>query len=516
MVGELQKSGNLTGLFMAEEESLGVLPASPKWYEREPNSYSDFGGDFAMSTRTFITHDRQHGRGEVADNNPTGGFQEDFTLTNMVNPMQAFLFADAHEKPSTAPLNGSAVVITGAVAADDQYTAASGLGSFLVGHIVYASGFGVTDNNGINRVTTVAAGALTMASPLEDEASPPAGAFLQAVGFQFGSADLTLTLFDDRVVLTTTAGDFTTLGLIAGEWIGVGGDSTTTRFADTGANAPFWGQIDAIAAKTLTLRKTSGVQETNAGTGKTIQIWFGTVIKNEDDCEIIKQRSYTLERQYGCGDDAEAEYVGGAVANQITVTVPTPAADAKVTVDLAFIGCVSYERTVEDGGPLTSGTRIAGFNEPAFKPGLDVYEHKLAVVDPTELNPTKLVAYNSQASLVVNNNLGGNKAIEVFGNSGINIGEFTVSGNLTAYFPGVVVARKVRQGAELTWHLILTKANAAVIMDIASIGLGGARASVEANAAVTLPLDTAAGKGKYGYTLLTNFFRYAPAALMAQ
>lgn len=515
MAGELQKSGNLTGLYVAEEESLGTLPAAPVWYEREPNSYADFGGNFGMTQRRPITHDRQHYKGEVSDNNPSGGFQEDFTLTNMLWPFQAFLFADAREKPSTVPLNDLPVAITAVDAAN--YNAVAGLDRFMVGHIVFADGFDLPDNNGINVVTAAAAGALTMASPLDAEAAPPAGASLRAVGFEFGAGELGITVLDDRVVLAYAgAVDLNLLELVPGEWIGVGGDDTITRFADTGDNAPFYGQVDEVTADAITLRKTTGVQVTNAGAGKTIQIFFGTVVKNEDDCELITMRSFTLERQYGCGEDAEAEYVGGAVANQLTVTVPTPAQDAKVTVDLGFIGCTSYERTVADGGPLTTGTRVGALNEPAFKPGLDVYQHKLSVIDETTLNPTALVGYNADASLVVNNNLAGNKAIETFGNAGINIGEFNVTGSLTAYFPGVEAARRVRQGADLNWHLILTKAKTAVILDIASIGLGNARATVEANAPVRLPLDTAAGKGKYGYTLLATFMRYVPAALMAK
>lgn len=513
MVGELQKSGNLTGLYEAEETSLGVLPETPIWREREPNSYNDFGGNFAMTQRKPITHDRQHPKGQVSDNSPTAGYQEDFTLTNMARPFQRFLFADAREKATTQPLNGDAVVITAVNDAPDSFVAAAGLSVFKVGHIVYSSGFTDPDNNGINIVTAVAAGLLTVASPLVDEAAPPAGAFLEAVGFTFGAGDVTLDAFADRVELNITDTDATTLGLIEGEWIGVGGDDASTKFA---LNAPFYGQIHSIAAGKIVLRKTTGVQVDDAGAAKTLQIWFGTVIKNEDDCDLIKLRSITLERQYGCGDDAEAEYVGGAVANQVTVTVPTPAADAKITVDLGYIACTSYERTNEVDDEILEGTRIASLNEPVFMPGLNVYQHKLAVIDPTTLNPTALVGYNSEASLVVNNNLAGNKAIETFGNAGINIGEFTVTGSITAYFPGVAAARRVRQGADVTWHLILTKSNAAVIMDIASLGLGKARATVEANTPVKLPLDTAAGKGQYGYSLLTTFMRYVPAALVTE
>jgi hypothetical protein len=45
------QNGSLTSLYAAEEVSPGVLPGSPIWVEREPNSYADFGGAYTMSRR---------------------------------------------------------------------------------------------------------------------------------------------------------------------------------------------------------------------------------------------------------------------------------------------------------------------------------------------------------------------------------------------------------------------------------------------------------------------------------
>lgn len=510
----LHKSGNLTGLFQAQETELGVLPETPVWQEREPNSYGDFGGSFAMTTRKPITHDRQSGKGEVSDNNPTVTYNEDLTLTNFIAPMQDFLFADAREKPSSAPLNGTRRTITAVDAT--TFTAAAGLAAFLPGHIVLASAFGEPSNNGIDIVTAAASGTLTVAGPRTVEAAPPADARLDAVGFMFAAGACTLTVDTDSVVLGGLAIDPATLELVLGEWLGVGGDTALTRFAEPGSanNYPFYGRVAEIGADFIRLDKTTGVQVTDAGAAKQIQIFFGTVIKNEDDCALIKMRSSTFERQYGCGDgDTEAEYVGGSVANQITINVPTPGADAKVNLDVAYVSTVSYERTATEG--LLAGDRVLALNEPAYKPGINVFRNRLAVIDEATLNPTPLVAYNQSMTMVINNNAGGNKAIETFGNSAINIGDFAVTGSLASYFNGVETVRRVREGADLTWDLILTRNNHAVVFDLASVGLGQAKAAVAANEPITVPLDAAAGKGKFGYTMLTSFFRYVPTQLVA-
>lgn len=513
------QNGSLTSLYAAEEATPGVLPANPIWEEREPNSYADFGGAYTMSRRSPLTHDRQGRRGEVSDNSPTIGYQEDLTPTNMIRPMRSFLFAEARQRPSTAPINDPVpVVITNTTAA--QFNAAAGLDRFRIGHIVKPRGFAEPGTNDAIRVVT-AAGALQLTvapGGMTPEADAPDDAVLEAVGFQFAAGDLTLTVLADGIILTTDmAGvDFTTMDFVPGEWHFIGGDTAVTRFGEPGAdNAPFYAQLDTVTPTVLAYRKTTGVQVTNAGAAKTIQIFFGTVVRNEDDCELIREITFTHERQYGCGVGAEAEYVQGDYANQMTITVPTPAADAKVTVDLGFIGLTSFERTTDEDLLSDGDVRIAAPNEPAFKPGLDVYQQKLTVLDPGTLNPSPLVAYSSTSSLTINNQLSGIKAVETFGNAGVSIGELMVTGSITGFFTGVSQSRPVRLGKEATWHLILTKANSAIIFDIASLSLGNGRSAVAANTPVTIPLDTAAAKGKHGYSLLVTFLRYVPAVGMA-
>lgn len=510
------QDGNQTGLFVTEEVTPGVLAANPVWYEREPNSYSDFGGNFAMTARMQLTHDRQHGRGEVTDNNPTAGWSEDLTPMNMRRLMQGYLYADAREKPSTNPLNGTRVLLTSVDPANKQFKAAAGLGSFLVGHIVLAEKFADPGNNLLGVVTAVAAGALTIGAEttMVADASPSTSAEVNAVGFQFAPGGVALSLPQGSLLLTAAVGGMLALGLTPGEWV-------AASFSDPSVNAPFYGRIAALTDTTITFDKTTGVQVADAAAGKTLSLYFGTVVRNESDCTLIKTRSYTMERQYGCGVGVQSDGVQGWVPDQLTITIPTPGNDSKVTFELTGKANTSYERLATEGvlAGAVGSTIQAAANEPCFKPGLDVYQNKLAVIDPSTLNPTALVSYNSEGTLVINNNTAANKAIEVFGNSGQNVGEFNVTGTLNAYWTDERAARAVRQNAELTWHLILTKnsqgAPRAVIFDVASLGLGNGRATVAANTPVKIPLDSSAGRGKFGYTLLTTFMRYVPPALLA-
>lgn len=518
----MSQSGNLTGLYLAEELSLKVLPgvngADAVWYEREPNSYGDFGGEYAMTTRNPITHDRQRRKGAVTDVDPSGGWNEDLTANNFPWLMQGFLFADAREKPSTQPLNGTRRVISGVTASNDQYATVGGATLFDAGYLVFASGFSVAANNGLKQVATVAAGVVGVVEALTDEAAPPSAAKLQAVGFQFASGSISLDAASDNLRLLSSGTDLTTLGLSVGEYIFIGGDATANRFADTGNNAPFYARISAIAAGGLTFDKTTGVQADDPGTGKTIRIFFpNRIVRNEEDCTLIKMRSYTMERQYGCGaGQVEADYITGSVPNEMTINIPTPGADAKVNVDVSFVGMGVTERSQVEG--VMAGTRVGSLGEGFFSTGLNVYQNKIAIVDPATLNPSSLVSYLSEATITVTNNIGGNKAIGNFGNWSANIGSFDVGGSSTGYWvlgQGATISRAIRNSTDATWHLILTKQNAAVVFDMPLISLGGGRPAIEANTPVTIPLETMAAKGTAGYTLMTCFFPYVPTVAIA-
>lgn len=494
---------NVTGLAFAEEASLKTLPGSPVWYELEPNSYTDFGGEISNVARNPINASRQRKKGTIVDLDASGGFNTDITAKNMQRLLQGFFFADAREKFSTQPINGTAIPITNVDGVGEDYEAASGLDGFLAGQLVLASGFTNAANNGVKTVSSAAAASLVVAEDLVDEAAPPSDAKLDVVGFQAASGDLNITASASSIVMDSTALDFTTLGLTVGEWIFVGGDTAATRFVN---NEPGYARIKSIAANALAFDDTTWTPVTETGTGLTIRLFFGMVLRNEKTAALIKRRSFQLERSLGeDSNGTQSEYLEGAIANEFTLNIPQ--AD-KLNADLTFVAMDNVQRDGLTG--LKSGTRVAAGSEDAFNTSSDIYRIKLNVVDPVTLNPTALFGYVSEGNIAINNNVTPNKAVAVLGAFDATAGDFEVSGSITAFFTEVAAVQAVRNNSDVALNFIAAQNNLGFVYDIPLLALGGGRVNVEKDAPITIPVDTNAAECAAGYTLLSTFFAYLP------
>jgi hypothetical protein len=502
-----KQDSNLTGLSFAEESSLGTLPGTPIWYGLEPNSYSDFGGQIATVARNPINATRQRKKGTVTDLDASGGFNQDLTQNNLTRLLQGFFFADLRQKPSSSPVNGTHVAMTAITAAADDYTAASGLPTTIVsGHLLLASGFGVAANNGLKVANgTSTATAISVSDALSDEAAPPAAAKVEVVGFQFGSGTSSISKNGELVRFNDSGKDMTTLGLLVGEWVYVGGDAAGVRFA---TNAGGFARISAIAAGYLEFDKVSWTASAETGTGKTIQVFFGNVLRNEPAAADIVRRTYNIERTLGEDDDGVmSEYLVGAVANELTVNIPQ--AD-KVNADLTFVAIDNEQRTGAVG--VKSGTRPALTAEEAINTSSDFARIKLALVSTTDAAVTPLFAFATELTLTVNNNVTPNKAIGTLGAFDTSTGTFEVGGSMTAYFADVTAVQAVRNNSDVTLDIAIAKDNAGIVFDIPLLSLGDGRLNVEQDQPITLPLEQNAAESAFGYTMLMMNFPYLPTA----
>lgn len=500
---------NVSGLAFAEEECIKLLPgvdgADAVWYEAEPNSYGSFGSEVTTKARAPINRSRQKRKGSVIDMDASGDFNTDFTPSNTQRLMQGFMFADAREQPSTQPLNGAKVAIT-AVSANDGYAAAAGLGVFAVGDIILASGFAVPVNNGLHVATAVTATAIDSSNVTAAEATPPAAAKLERVGKVAAAADLSFSFANGVAQLVSASNAVPFAGAMPGTWLFIGGDVTGSAFA----NNVGYARVKSSTAGALVFDQTTWTPVTEAGTGKSIQVFIGTIIRNEKDPALIKRRTYQFERTVG--EDAEgtqAEYLIGAVAN--TLSLDAPQADF-VTLDMAFVGCDVEYRTGLEG--VKEGVHIPSLGEEAFNTTSNIYRTRLALPNASDPNSAALFGSVMESSIEIDNGVTGNKRQGSLGAFDTSAGDFTVSGSITAYFTTVEAVRAIRRAADVGLYTILAADNKGVVLDIPQMTLSGGMINVEKDEPITIQLDNEAAEGEYGYTMLAEYFNYLPTIAM--
>lgn len=492
---------NVTGLRYAEESNLRTLPGSPIFYPLEPNSYSDFGGQISTIARNPINPSRQRKKGVTTDLDASGGFNQDLTMNNTTRLMQGFFFADIREKKTTAPMNGARVALTDAIEASDSYEAAAGLVGFLAGHLVLATGFGVTANNGLKTVVSDSTATTIVVNEDVENETPPSTAQLSTVGFEFDAGDVSIAMNGALVRLVSAATDLTTLGLIPGEWVFLGGDSATSRFA----NNQGFARINIVEEGFLEFDKVSWTPQAESAPTASVRMFFGSVLKNEDDPQLIKRRTYQVERTLGRDDNGTmSEYLVGAVPNELTLNI---AQADKVNIDLAFVAVDNEQRTGQQG--TKTGERPALEPADAFNTSSDFSRIKLASVSD-DAAPDPLFAFATEMTLSINNNVTPNKAIGVLGAFDTSAGTFEVGGSMTAYFASIPAVQSVRNNADITLDIVMLKRNAGLLFDIPLLSLGDGRLSVEQDQAITLPLETNAAESKFRHTLLFQSFSYLP------
>jgi hypothetical protein len=402
---------------------------------------------------------------------------------------------------------------------DDALTLTVTYGNGLTwqtGDIIKLAGNNDAANDGLMNVASAADNVITTTENLTTDAAPAATATMTTVGYLAVADDLNVVVSGALPTITSDAAfDFTTLGLIPGEWIFVGGDTAATQFVNSENNG--FKRIRSVSATAITFDKSAStmVAETLSG-GETVQLFFGRVLKNETGT-LIKRRTYNLERTLGAPNDStptdvQAEYITGAVPNEANFGIPS--AD-KLTADLAFVGA---DNETKDGPTtLKTGNRPALVEADAFNTSSDFSRIKLAQVVPGDEAPTALFAFAQELSLNINNNVTPNKAVGVLGAFEVTAGTFEVGGSITAYFADVDAVQAIRDNADITLDLHLVKANAGISIDVPLITLGDGRPNVEQDQAITLPLSSEASTGAkidpdLDHTLLLVFFDYLPDA----
>ena len=267
-------SANRLQLAYVEESTLGTTPASPDMTKIRTTG-EGLVHDISNIQSQEIRADRKNSDLVQVSAQNTGPINAELSAEAFDALIAGAMFNDWTLMPTRDNDGTADSVITDVTAASDDYTFTTGA-AFAEGHLVRASGFTNTENNGLFRAESGSgATSLVTADGRVDESAPPADAKLRVVGFEGESGDITATAGG----LGSSTLDFTTLGLSVGQWIYIGGGAVGEQFATSALNT--YAKISAIAANALTLSNKPAGWTTDAGASKTIR----------RQCKSIDQRS---------------------------------------------------------------------------------------------------------------------------------------------------------------------------------------------------------------------------------
>jgi len=511
MPAVFKQDSNSTESRWSQETSFKVANGSAVWNLIEPNSFSDAAAKFTKVARSPIKNDRQREKGVLTDLDCAFGFQTDLTQYNSQDLLQG-LFRAALRNQTTFGGAGQLVSINGS----NQFTAASGLDAFAVDDLVMLRrGSKILGNsNRLLRVTAATATLLTVAETLTAE-TLPADAVLVKVGVQTGAGDIDVDASQAFPALTSTTFNFLTMAnLTPGMSIWIGGDAALSFFPTNPVNNCL-ARIRSVAANRLTLDKCSkGAMITEAQAGSTIQLFFGRALKNEQQNLAIRP-SYQLEMSLNAPNtdfpsQIQSQYFTGALYSQATVNFNQA---EKITIDAKFTAADQEVRTGATG--LKAGTRPAIEEADAQNTTSDLKRVRLARVINGDEAPTALVAFIKTATINIDNVDQPLKALTVLGAFEMSSGDFTVSGNLDAYFASVDVLSAVRDNLDCTLDMYEFKANSGWALDMPLIALSDASVTPVKDEAIMIPLafDAASGQAidtNLDYTACLTFFDFLP------
>lgn len=503
---------NGTTLSFAREASLGVLPGSPQWYELEPNSINSFGTTISKEARSPISQARARRKGVVTDLDSAVEIEADLTLSHLRLFAESFMFsravgADAY-LTSAATATGYTVPALSAAQAGRLLYSGAGAGAVS---LVYASGFILDANNGINAVNAAHAAAATEIKVAGNAAEVPAVDSLVEVmvaGVRGAAGDLKI---DAQGNLTSIVLDFTTLGIAPGQVIYLGGLDVANQFFND-ANTGF-ARVRIVAANKLTLDKKDapfalddGTDTGAGGANLRIDILFGQFVRNVD-VNDADWREYSNQFELSSpnlmpGGVTGYEYSLGNYADALSLTIPLT---GKATVTLGFVGTDTLKPNTARA--LDAADAKAGGQTESFGSASDIARLRAQDVDEAGLTTDF-----KSATFTLTNNVAGEKVIAKLGPKYLNVGNIEVDVETQVIFTNPDVIERIRCNRTIGLDWIMRNGDGGVAFDLPTGTLDGGGREYPANQSVLLNgTFMAHEENEFGYTLGLSFFPVLPA-----
>lgn len=342
----------------------------------------------------------------------------------------------------------------------DSFTVAS-LGAVPDGVLFRTRGFTNSGNNGtfVTNGTSTGTAIKVATGTLTAEASPPANARLDIIGFQGAAGDIEHSASGH---LTSTALDFTTLGLVVGMWIYLPSSDEATAMGSANyalSNAAYTGyaRITAIAANQLTLERQSWtVGGATTETTSTVRVFCSSRLYRNwplDDTTNYDAETLSLEKEDikpGVSADTRYTYAHGCGVNTLSVASPL---NSKITATISFVGMTATT-------PLASGSRKSG-PSTAKAPQEDAValadaQNDIEAVRLGDSGGAMLTEFN-EWTWAHQNNITAKGVQGVFGAADLNYGKFNDQVSFQAYHSDSDVIDAVDENRDGLWFDVLTR-----------------------------------------------------------
>jgi hypothetical protein len=460
---------------LAPESVKGVAPSSG-WQQLQidvggvanwRSNYTDVERDIHSK---YLTLEKGDHVAKSIEPSITHDFNKDFADTLLAS---AFRCTPAHFGGTGVSLfRPTAVTSTG-------YTVAAS-GALANSLLVYARGFTTPANNGLKLTAGTSTGTEIKTPGLTAEASPPASATVDVVGFQGATGDIAIDASGD---LTATALNLTTLGLSVGDWIYLptADEATAMGSANYALAVSGRARIKTIAAGKLTLERRTFAIGAASGVGKTVRVFTTSRLMRN---YALDHASYASPTMHGEKEDIREDgttrytYCTGLAVNTLEISAPI---DSKITATVGFVGMDATD-------PLPSGSRVAGASSaraPLATALLDT-QNDLQEVRLTDASGALVAEINSW-TFSLSNNVTPKKVQGIYGAAGHNYGKFNYNVQMEAYYSSSDAIAAITENRDgLAWDAFVRNHQYGFVIDLPNVALRDGDLSYAANQPVMI------------------------------
>lgn len=346
---------------IAQMSSYGTLGGSPEWRSLLPTAI-----DGVLPATESAIHDTIDPTNQYEAGSVTGLTCDPKIAAGFTAELADVLIPAALRTVWSGPDSLRATATRPTSATSAHYVVPT-LGAALATQtLVYIAGAATSGNNGVKVVsgspstTTVP----TTPAPTAETFAAANNVTLEVCGYQFSSGDATITVSGGTITFGTTTKDLTELDLVAGQSVYIGDSSAAAySFATAASNGP--ARVVSIAAHAMVLEMMHTTATTDAGTSKTIRLFFGSTCRavartSANYAESWFQTETTVEN-LGSADAEAYIYTENSAVNTLTIAAPS-AALVTLTADLMASDGTETETRRTNASTPTAAKRTIPYN----------------------------------------------------------------------------------------------------------------------------------------------------------